>query len=75
MKNTRIGSIKLDVILADLSSLEYIKELSDTWVLTNIMDSILMTPEFIESCQAGDVSITALVNEESYQRIKNLPCK
>ena len=71
--NTRIGSIKVDVILADLSSLEYIKELSDNWVLTNIMDSILMTPEFIESCQAEDVSITAVLNEESYQRIKNLP--
>ena len=75
MTNTRIGSIKVDVILADLSSLEYIKELSDNWVLTNIMDSILMTPEFIESCQAEDVSIKALVNEDSYQRIKNLPCK
>ena len=75
VKNTQIGSIKLDVILADLSSLEYIKELSDNWVLTNIMDSILITPEFIESCQAEDVSITAVLNEESYKRIKNLPCK
>ena len=71
LENGRIGSIKVDAILEDLSSLEYIKELSDTWVLSNIMDSILMTPEFIESCQAEDVSITAVLNEESYQQIKS----
>ena len=73
LTNGRIGSIKVDAILEDLSSLEYIKELSDTWVLSNIMDSILMTPEFIESCQAEDVSLLAVLDEESYQRIKNLP--
>ena len=71
LENGRIGSIKVDAILEDLSSLEYIKELSDTWVLSNIMDSILMTPEFIESCQAEDVSIIAVLNEESYQQFKS----
>ena len=71
LENGRIGSIKVDAILEDLSSLEYIKELSDTWVLSNIMDSILMTPEFIESCQAEDVSITAVLNEESYQQFRS----
>ena len=73
LTNGRLGSIKVDMTLGDLSSLEYIKELSDTWVLSNIMDSILMTPEFIESCQAEDVAITAVIEEDSYQRFKNLP--
>ena len=73
LTNGRSGSIKVDAILEDLSSLEYIKELSDTWVLSNIMDSILMTPEFIASCQAEDVSLLAVLDEESYQRFKNLP--
>ena len=73
LTNGRSGSVKVDAILEDLSSLEYIKELSDTWVLSNIMDSILMTPEFIESCHAEDVSLLAVLDEESYQRIKNFP--
>ena len=73
LTNGRLGSIKVDMTLGDLSSLEYIKELSDTWVLSNIMDSILMTTEFIESCQAEDVAITAVLEEESYQRFKNCP--
>ena len=68
-----MGSIKVDIILEDLSRLEKLKELSDKWVLTNLMDSILMTPEFIESCQAEDVAIDVVLDEESYQRIKNLP--
>ena len=73
LTNTRIGSIKMDAILGDLSSLEYIKELSDNWTLSHIMDMILMTPEFIESCQAEDVAITAVLDEESYQQVKNHP--
>ena len=73
LTNTRIGSIKVDMILGDLSRLENLKEMSDKWVLSNLMDSILMTPEFIESCGAEDVAIDALLDEESYQRIKNLP--
>ena len=68
-----MGSIKVDLIFEDLSRLEKLKELSDKWVLTNLMDSILMTPEFIESCQAEDVAIDVVLDEESYQRIKNLP--
>ena len=71
--NIRIGSVKVDLILGDLSRLENLKELSDKWVLTNIVDSILMTPEFIESCQAEDVAIDVVLDEESYQRIKNCP--
>ena len=73
LTNGRSGSIKVDAILEELSSLEYIKELSDTWALSNIMDSILMTPEFIKSCQAEDVSLLAVLDEESYQQIKKLP--
>ena len=73
LTNGRLGSIKVDMTLGDLSSLEYIKELSDSWVLSNIMDSILMTPEFIESCKAEDVSIIAVIEEDSYQQFKNFP--
>ena len=75
LTNTRIGSIKVDVVLGNLFCLERLKELSDKWVLSNLMDSILMTPEFIESCQAEDVAIDVVLDEESYHRIKNLPGK
>ena len=70
-----MGSIKVDIIMGDLSRLEILKEMCDKWVLTNIMESILMTPEFIESCGAEDVAIDVVLEEESYQRIKNLPGK
>ena len=62
---------KIDLILGDLSHLEYIKELSDEWVLSNIVDSILMTPEFIESCKAEDVAIEVVLDEDSYQQVRS----
>ena len=65
-----MGSIQMDMKLKDLTRLEYLKELSDKWVLSNIMDCILMTPEFIESCQADDVAIDVIIDEESYQKVK-----
>ena len=66
-----MGSIMVDMVLGDLSKLEYIKKLSDKYVLSNIIDSILMTPEFIESCQAEDVGLEAVIDEESYNQIKS----
>ena len=59
------------MILGDLSKLEYIKELSDTWVLSNIVDNILMTPQFIQSCLAEDVGLEVVVDEDSYKQIKS----
>ena len=77
--NVRAGSIKVDMILEDMSRLEYLKELSDNWVLSNIVDSTLMTPELveelIESCHAEDVSIKAVIDEDSYQQVKSLVSK
>ena len=71
LTNARTGSIKVDMMLGDLSRLDYLKELSDEWVLSNIVDSILMTPEFIESCQAEDVAIDVVLDEESYQQVRS----
>ena len=71
LTNVRTGSIKVDMMLGDLSRLDYIKELSDEWVLSNIVDSILMTPEFIESCEAEDVAIDVVLDEESYQQVRS----
>ena len=71
LNNVRTGSIKVDIILGDMSRLEYIKELSDKWVLTNIVDSILITPGFIESCHAEDVIIEVILDEDSYQQVKS----
>ena len=59
------------MVLGDLSRLEYIKEMSDKWVLSSIVDRILMTPEFISSCQAEDVALEVVVDEESYQQLKS----
>ena len=72
LKNARTGSIKIDMLLGDMSRLEYIKELSDKWVLSNVVDSILMTPEFIESCNAEDVVLEVILEEDSYQQVKSL---
>ena len=71
LTDVRKGSIKVDMVLEDLSGLEYIKEMSDKWALTNIVDNILMTQEFIESCQAEDVIIEVVVDEVSYQQLKS----
>ena len=70
LDNVKMGSIRVDMRLGNLSKLEYLKELSDKLVMTNIVDSILMTPEFIESCQAEDVAINVIIDEESYQQVK-----
>ena len=75
LKNGRSGSIRVDMILGDMSRLEYIKELSDKWVLSNIFDNILMTAEFIESCHAEDVNIEVVLEEASYQQVKSLCSK
>ena len=75
LSNIRIGSIQIDMMLEDLNRLEYIKELSDKYVLSNILDSVLMTPEFIESCQAEDVFVEALLDEDSYQQVKLHACE
>ena len=66
------GSIMVEIILGDLSKLEYIKYLSDNWVLSNMVDNILITPEFISSCQAKDVALDIVVDEKSYKQIKSL---
>ena len=71
LEGVRKGSIKIDMILGNLSVLEYMKEMSDKWVLSNIVDSILITPEFISSCQAEDVALEVVVDEESYKKIKS----
>ena len=71
LEGVRKGSIKIDMILGNLSVLEYMKEMSDKWVLSNIVDSILITPEFISSCQAEDVALEVVVDEESYNQIKS----
>ena len=70
LDNVLLGSIQMEMVLGDLTKLEYLKEFSDKWVLSNIMDSILMTPQFIESCHAEDVAIDVVIDEESYQRVK-----
>ena len=72
LNNVRLGSILVDMILEDLSKVEYIKELSDKWVLSNMIDSILMTPEFISTCLADDVAVEVVVDEESYKQIKTI---
>ena len=71
LDNVRMGSIVVDMMLEDLSKLEYIKDLSDKWVLSNIVDSILVTPEFLESCQAEYVELEAVVDEESYKQLRS----
>ena len=71
LSGVRIGSIKVDMVLEDLSRLEYIKEMSDKWVLSSVVDSALMTPEFIESCQAEDVALEVVLDNESYQQLKS----
>ena len=75
LTDTVMGSIKVDIVMEDLSRLEHLKEMCDKWVLTNIMESILMTKELINSCGAEDVAIDVVLEEASYQRIKNLPGK
>ena len=74
LSNVRVGSIKMDMQVADLSLIDYIKHLSDQGVLTNIIDNILMTPSFVSSCvsvcQAEDVAVEAVIEEESYRQIK-----
>ena len=79
LKNVRPGSIKVDMTLEDMACLEYIKELSDQWVLSNIVDSILMTPEFteqfIDSCHKEQVSIKFVLDKDSYQQVKSLISK
>ena len=69
LNNVRLGSIMVDMILGDLSKLEYIKYLSDNWVLSNMVDNILITPEFITTCQAEDVALDVVVDEDSYKHI------
>ena len=71
LNGVRKGSIKVDMVLGDLSRLEYIKEMSDKGVLSSIVDRILITSEFISSCQADDVTLDVVVNEESYQQLKS----
>ena len=71
LTNIRKGSIKMDMSIEDLSRLEYIKYLSDKGVLSDIIDCFLMTPDFISKCQAQDVAVEAVIDEESYSRLKN----
>ena len=73
--NPKLGSITVDMIIEYLSQLEYIKYLSDNWVLSNMVDGILMTPEFISTCQAEDVALDVVVDEESYKEIKRVSGK
>ena len=75
LDSVRTGTVKMDMLLGDLTRLEYLKELSDKWVLSNIVDRILLTPDFIESCLAEDVAIDVVVEEESYQKAKLDACK
>ena len=75
INNVRMGSIMVDMILRDLSKLEYIKYLSDNWVLSNMVDGILMTSEFIATCQADDVALDVVVDEDSYEQIKSISGK
>ena len=71
LTNIRKGSIKMDMSIEDPSRLEYIKYLSDKGVLSDIIDCFLMTPDFISSCQAQDVAVEAVIDEESYNHLKN----
>ena len=71
LTNIRKGSIKMDMLIEDPSRLEYIKYLSDKGVLSDIIDCFLMTPDFISSCQAQDVAVEAVIDEESYNHLKN----
>ena len=59
------------MMLEDLSKLEYIKDLSDKWALSNIVDNALITPGFLESCQAEYVELEVVVDEESYKQLRN----
>ena len=70
LDNVKMGSIRVDMRLSNLSKLEYIKDVSDKGVLSNIMDSILMTQEFIDSCRAEDAAIDVNIDKESYQKVK-----
>ena len=71
LENVRLGSIMVDMMLEDLSKLEYIKDLSDKWALSNIVDNALITPDFLESCQAEYVELEVVVDEKSYKELRN----
>ena len=71
LENVRLGSIMVDMMLEDLSKLEYIKDLSDKWTLSNIVDNALITPDFLESCQAEYVELEVVVDEASYKQLRN----
>ena len=75
LDSARTGTVKMDMLLGDLTRLEYLKELSDKSVLSNIVDRILITPDFVESCLAEDVAIDVVVEEETYQKARLQACK
>ena len=57
------GSIQMDLLLKNFYKVEYMNDLSDEGVLTNLIDSWLMTEEIISCCQADDCYGSLLVTD------------
>ena len=63
------GSVIIELKMKYYTELENIKSLSDTGVLSNIFGSLLVTSDYLSSCQADKVHIDAEVDDMSYKAL------
>ena len=68
------GSIIIVIKLHDLDCLEKLRYLSRTEYLSNSIDDLLITDQFLEECQqiTSDITLHVTLLEESYQTLLSL---
>ena len=65
-----MSCVLLHVKLLDPSEIPYLKNLSDTGALTNVIEYALISDEFLTRCQAEQVSLEVKIDEHSFELLQ-----
>ena len=70
VEDVTMSCLLFHIKLLDPSEIPYLKNLSDTGALTNLIEYALISDEFLSRCQAEQVSLEVKIDETSFESVQ-----
>ena len=72
VEDVTMSCLLLHIKLFDPTQIPYLKNLDDTGALTNLMEYILISDEFLSRCQAEQVSLEVKIDKTSVELLQEI---
>ena len=72
VEDVTMSCLLLHIKLIDPYQIPYLKNLDDTGALTNLMEYILISDEFLSRCQAEQVSLEVKIDKTSVELLQKI---